>query len=132
MSAQPTISDTALNVTGMDCASCVAHVDKALRSVAGVVDCQVNLARGRATVKYDATATNPETLAKAVNQVGYTAEPEAVTAGHAAEQERLVRQTREATAWFRRAMVGVALWLPLELTHWVLELLHPEHRNMAM
>jgi Cu+-exporting ATPase len=40
--------ETALEVGGMDCASCVSHVEKALRNVPGVESCQVNLARGRA------------------------------------------------------------------------------------
>ncbi len=125
-----TITDTALNVTGMDCASCVAHVEKALKSVDGVVAAEVNLARGRATVKFDPGATNPQSLAEAVSQSGYPTQPELSNAGPAAEQERLKRQTREATAWFRRATVGVILWLPLEAAHWLREIFGDAHHAM--
>ena len=40
-----------LGVGGMTCASCVAHVEKALRAVPGVIDAEVNLATERARVR---------------------------------------------------------------------------------
>src|SRR2546421_6845330 len=65
--------EVTLNVEGMTCASCVAHVQKAVKSVPGVKDAQVNLARGRATVRFDPTQTNPQKLADAVEHSGYHA-----------------------------------------------------------
>src|SRR5687768_10929997 len=96
-----TTTETALNVAGMDCASCVAHVDKAIRSVAGVQACAVNLARGRATVSFDPAATSAEQVAAAVTAVGYPAAPETGDTANA-EEQRLARQQHEAAAWFRR------------------------------
>src|SRR5688572_21941408 len=110
-----------LAVGGMDCASCVAHVEKALRNVPGVESYRVNLARGRASVRFDPGQTNPRQLAAAVTDVGYPSTPE--TPGVAAanvEEQRLQRQTKAARAWFRRWVVGAILWLPLEITHWSL------------
>src|SRR2546425_10286955 len=40
-------TEASLAVEGMDCASCVSHVQHAAESVPGVESCQVNLARGR-------------------------------------------------------------------------------------
>ncbi|MCR5705853.1 MAG: cation transporter, partial [Acholeplasmatales bacterium] len=40
------------DVKGMSCAACVAHVDKAVRSVEGVKDCQVNLLTNSMEVEY--------------------------------------------------------------------------------
>jgi len=132
MTDTATINDIALNVSGMDCASCVAHVEKALRSVDGVKACQVNLARGRATVSFDPSSTTPEQLADAVNNAGYQASPEVAGDGANAEQSRLERQTHEANAWFRRAMAAIVLWLPLEATHWILQAFSSGHaRHMA-
>jgi Cu+-exporting ATPase len=113
--------ETALEVGGMDCASCVSHVEKALRNVPGVESCQVNLARGRASVRFDPQQTDPHRLATAVSEAGYPTTPETpgVAEGNV-EEQRLQRQAHAARAWFRRAVVGVLLWLPLELTHWVL------------
>ena len=109
------------SVTGMDCASCVAHVEKALRTAPGVEACRVNLARGRAWARFDPNRTNPGDLAAAVSGVGYptTADTPGVAAGNV-EDQRLQRQAREARAWLRRWVVGVVLWLPLEVTHWAL------------
>ena len=119
--AETAPSEVALSVGGMNCASCVAHVEKAAREVPGVEACQVNLARGRAVVRYDSTRTDPEHVASAITQSGYTAAPEASgLTGANAEEQRLQHQMREARAWFSRALVGVILWLPLELLHWIL------------
>ena len=67
-------SQTALTITGMSCASCVARVEKALRAVPGVTEPRVNLATGRAQFQ---TAT-PEAVTAAVaalDKAGYPAEP---------------------------------------------------------
>lgn len=58
------------DVKGMSCAACVAHVDKAVRSVEGVKDCQVNLLTNSMEVEY----TSPEDVKKinmAVAKAGY-------------------------------------------------------------
>src|SRR5204863_8939122 len=64
------------DVAGMDCASCVAHVEKAARKVAGVEDVRVNLARGRAAVRYDPQRATPEQIATAISDSGYPAAPQ--------------------------------------------------------
>jgi Cu+-exporting ATPase len=58
-------------VTGMTCASCVGHVEKALKEVPGVTSVNVNLATEKATVEFDATRTSLETFKKAVEEAGY-------------------------------------------------------------
>ncbi len=58
------------DVKGMSCAACVAHVDKAVRSVEGVKDCQVNLLTNSMEVEY----TDPSVVKKinmAVSKAGY-------------------------------------------------------------
>ncbi|MGE5610893.1 MAG: heavy metal translocating P-type ATPase [Bacillota bacterium] len=120
------VREAVIAVTGMDCASCVAHVSKAARGVAGVEACDVNLARGRAVVRFDPSMTDPEHVAEAIAQSGYAAQPEDLSISAAnAEEQRLARQQEHARAWLRRAIVGIALWLPVELTHWILYLTAP-------
>ena len=58
-------------VGGMTCASCVAHVEEALKSVPGVVSVGVNLASEKATVEYLEGTTNAD-MRKAVDEAGYT------------------------------------------------------------
>lgn len=62
-----------LNIDGMTCASCVNHVEKALRSVENVNDVSVNLATEKATVSGNHIDINA--LIKAVKNAGYDASP---------------------------------------------------------
>ena len=103
----------------MDCASCVAHVEKAARSVGGVRDCAVNLARGSAIVEFDPAATDAEAIASAITDSGYPAHADEAS-GAGAEERRVADHAAHARAWLVRAIVGLALWFPVELTHWVL------------
>jgi Cu+-exporting ATPase len=63
---------TELAITGMTCASCVAHVGRALRKVAGVSDAAVNLATERARVTHENGVT-AQALVAAVERAGYGA-----------------------------------------------------------
>lgn len=58
-------------VKGMSCASCSAHVGKALRSVEGVVEVNVNLPMNRATVKFDDAACTAQQLQQSVERMGF-------------------------------------------------------------
>ena len=61
-------------VGGMRCASCQAHVAKAVRAVPGVQEAEVNLVTGRMTVKCDAAPDMPQKIVDAVKSAGFTAE----------------------------------------------------------
>ena len=63
------MSELALKVEGMTCASCVARVEKALRKVPGVVDANVNLATETATIRADAPVA--EAAIAAIRKAGY-------------------------------------------------------------
>ncbi|MBK7047599.1 MAG: cation-translocating P-type ATPase, partial [bacterium] len=111
----------AFSVTGMNCAGCVNHVEKTASAVTGVASAQVNLARGRATVTFDARVTSAQAIADALTLSGYPSTPEVAGADAAvAETERLRRQEAHTRRWLRRALVGVVLWLPVEAIHWTL------------
>ncbi len=58
-------------VIGMSCASCSAHVAKALRALEGVTEVNVNLPMAFARVTYDETRLSPADLARAVARAGY-------------------------------------------------------------
>ena len=117
---QPESTRQAFAVGGMDCASCVAHVEKAAQKVAGVHQCSVSLATGRAAVEFDSSRTTPQAIASAISAAGYPASPlsdEGMSAE--AEEHRLQEGRKEAAAWLRRAIVGVILWFPIEAAHWI-------------
>ena len=60
-----------LALGGMTCASCVGHVESALRGVDGVLSATVNLATERATVEYVPGVTGISDLREAVEDAGY-------------------------------------------------------------
>ena len=70
-----------LSIEGMTCASCVSHVEEALKEVAGVASATVNLATERATVDYDPEVASVERLAHAVEGAGYGVRQERMTLG---------------------------------------------------
>ena len=57
-----------LNVKGMMCMHCVAHVEKALKAVAGVDQVEVDLEAGTASVTGTA---DRQALVAAVTEAGY-------------------------------------------------------------
>ena len=58
------------DVTGMSCAACQAHVEKAVNNVPGVESCAVSLLTNSMTVEGSAS---PESIIKAVESAGYGA-----------------------------------------------------------
>lgn len=54
MTATPT--QTRFRVEGMDCASCAAKIDTAVRRLPGVADISVSVTAGTMTVKHDESA----------------------------------------------------------------------------
>ena len=60
-----------IKVDGMMCGHCVAHVEEALRGIAGVSAAKADLAKGVAFVEYEAPATL-EQLESAITKAGYT------------------------------------------------------------
>lgn len=62
------------NVTGMTCAACSAHVEKAVRGVAGVTSVSVNLLMNSMFVDYEEPATQA-LICRAVEKAGYGAAP---------------------------------------------------------
>ncbi|MFO8035221.1 MAG: heavy metal translocating P-type ATPase [Anaerolineales bacterium] len=60
-----------LPISGMTCASCASHVEKALSGVSGVAGANVNLATERATVRFANGGVSVDTLVEAVRESGY-------------------------------------------------------------
>lgn len=58
-------------VTGMSCASCVAHVQSTLAKQPGVTKTSVNLANATAYVEYIPNISSPEKMKEAVQNSGY-------------------------------------------------------------
>ncbi len=110
------------DVGGMTCASCQAHVEKAVSGVAGVSDVAVNLLSGSMVVDFDDSATSADEICRAVDRAGYSASP--VDAGGAlagsqaaASAARLDNPTKKleatADAMRTRLVVSIVFLVPL-------------------
>jgi copper chaperone CopZ len=65
-----------LKVSGMTCASCDVAVKIAAKTVSGVKTVKVDYPKGKAEVTYDASRTNPQTIADAITELsGFKTEP---------------------------------------------------------
>lgn len=67
------MSKVKLNVTGMSCAACSAHVEKALGKTEGVQQATVSLMTNSASVTFDENTVTPAQLIEAVEKSGYGA-----------------------------------------------------------
>ena len=97
-------------VTGMSCAACSAHVEKAVRAVPGVQSVAVSLLTNSMVVEFAAPAT-AENICAAVSAAGYGAAPEAPAADAAAARDAL--EDHETPKLRRRLIASLVLLLPL-------------------
>ena len=87
-------------VTGMTCAACAAHVEKAAGAVDGVNSAAVNLMLGTLVCSYDRDKASPQAIIAAVEAAGYGAAP-------AGDAKRDIRREQDAAA---KAMGRRLLW----------------------
>ncbi|WP_420103974.1 heavy metal translocating P-type ATPase [Bosea sp. (in: a-proteobacteria)] len=104
-----------LAIRGMNCASCVGHVERALRSVPGVSDAMVNLATESARVRAFAQGDIVPALRAAIEKAGYEASAPATDPGKAADRRELREEARaeEQAKLGRSVILAGLLTLPL-------------------
>ena len=119
------VDKVTLNIGGMTCASCVAHVENALIELEGIVSASVNLATEQATVEYLSGTLTLDDFRGIVADAGYSVEGVAgEMAGEDEDRERLAR-TSEIKALARKvifagtvgAIVMTVMYIPLETLH---------------
>ena len=98
---------TGYKITGMSCAACQAHVEKAVSGVEGVTKCEVSLLTN--SMKVEGSA-GPEEIISAVEKAGYGASLSEAGNGPGSEDE--LRDT-ETPAMLRRFISSVVMLLVL-------------------
>ena len=96
-------------VTGMTCAACSAHVEKAVQAVSGVKTVSVNLLMNNMLVEYEAPAT-PQMICDAVAAAGYGAK--SADGKDSVNDEKLL-EDHETPRLRRRLIASVCLLIPL-------------------
>jgi Cu+-exporting ATPase len=105
------VTETArFNVDNLKCASCVSRVEKAFKTVPGVIAANVNLATATANVDFAPGTTSPAELSKAAEAAGYPAH-EIKSDSVAAPQ--IDRHEAEARASMRSFIYAAALTAPV-------------------
>jgi Cu+-exporting ATPase len=106
-------------VSGMTCAACQAHVQRALAQQPGVDDASVNLMMQTAAVTFDPAIATPEKLVQAIRDTGYGAELPALDLSVLEEQDARDRaQREELRSLMRKAVLSgiaalVAMTIPV-------------------
>ncbi|MCR5545092.1 MAG: heavy metal translocating P-type ATPase [Lachnospiraceae bacterium] len=100
------------NVEGMSCAACVAHVEKAVRSVEGVEDVSVSLLTNSMTVEGNADIA---TICLAVDKAGYHASKKGAAASENETSGLSAKdlEDKETPKMVRRFITSVVFLLPL-------------------
>lgn len=96
------------NVTGMSCAACSAHVEKAVSAVPGVTSCTVSLLTNSMSVEGNAS---PADVIAAVEAAGYGASEKGARREAAPDADEL--KDTEPPKMVRRLIASVLFWLPL-------------------
>ncbi|PIL22265.1 hypothetical protein P775_00160 [Puniceibacterium antarcticum] len=104
------VAETTIDITEMSCASCVGRVEKALNALPGVIRAEVNLATGRATVRYAEGAVTPSDIAATSTKAGY---PATVHASGQTEDSTSARKEEEIVSLRRSVIFAAALALPV-------------------
>ena len=100
------------DVTGMTCAACSAHVEKAVCKVAGVDQVNVNLLGNSMVVEYNEEATDARQIIHAVEEAGYGAAlPE--SRKQAAQPRQVNGMEEEAAGMKRRFLTSLIFLVPL-------------------
>ncbi|MGB9030907.1 MAG: heavy metal translocating P-type ATPase [Acidobacteriaceae bacterium] len=114
--AAPQLTVT-LPVIGMTCAACQSHVERALRSTAGVNEASVNLLANSARVRFDPAIVQPEDLIASIREAGYDAVlPDEASA--AANETAADEGSLRAKAFFTLAG-GILVLLLMNAQHWL-------------
>lgn len=117
---EPVVETATIAVRGMTCASCVARVERAIRSLPGVIGATVNLTSESATVELLPDSVSRERIVQAISEVGYEADagPQAPDAGQQRHAQELAQLQRDL-------YLAASLTLPLVLISMVPMLVPP-------
>ncbi len=99
-------------VTGMTCAACSAHVEKAVAGVTGVHQVNVNLLMNSMVVEYGEAASR-QSICAAVEAAGYGASPAGTEKRDGTGDKKEAFEDRETPEIRRRLIVSLCLLIPL-------------------
>lgn len=114
------MTEISIKVSDIDCAACVARLNRALNSMEGVASAAVNYAAGCATVSYDESKIGLEDIERKIKRTGYGVPMEeaelkcdALTGGNATaavDVLKAVYGVKDAVADVEKGIITVEVW----------------------
>lgn len=98
------------DITGMSCAACQSHVERAVAALLGVRTAQVSLLANSLTAEYDESMLAPDDIINAVTAAGYGA---SVYDPAAARERRNDPLKRELAEMRRRLILSFCFFIPM-------------------
>jgi len=95
-----------LQLQGMSCAACARNIEAAIQQVPGVLEASVNFGAEQATIAFDRTATNLDTIQRAIAEAGYGSAPLAEFGAGEADTDQDVAHQLEQQRLFRKVVFG--------------------------
>ena len=102
-----------LKIFGMDCGSCAANIEHALRKEKGIVSVNVNLASEKAYVEFNAEEINLKKIKLLIGKVGYRAEDGSMEDMHHEGDHSQPETPKEQNKLRNRFVVSLIFALPL-------------------
>lgn len=96
-----------LPISGMECAECASHVQKALANVPGVESAQVLLSSEKAIVRLDPSMANTAALHRAVESAGYRVPQHAINGVQTIEVPVRGMDCAECASHVQKALAGI-------------------------
>ena len=111
---ETSIADVEYLLEGVHCAACVWLVERLSRLVPGVVETKLRVRDARVLVTFDRAMTQPSSIARGLDQLGYPAHPpraeESAEFARAVERQRLVHMGVAGACAGNAMLVALALY----------------------
>lgn len=101
------------DVTGMSCAACQAHVEKAVNALEGVNTAAVNLLANSMVAEFDESKLSPEDICAAVDRAGYHANVHGAAPSASAAAAQSDPAAEQAKGMKRRLIWSIVFLVPL-------------------
>ena len=101
------------DVTGMSCAACQAHVEKAVNALEGVDTASVNLLANSMVAEFDETRLSPQDICAAVDRAGYHASVHGESPSAAAAAAQADPAAEQARGMKHRLIWSIVFLVPL-------------------
>lgn len=102
-----------LKILGMDCASCAANIEHALKKEKGIFSINVNLAAGKAYLEFDSVEISIARIQKIIEKLGYKAAEETLEMEMRMEDYHKIEKEGEIKQLKKRFILVLVFSLPI-------------------